>query len=84
MVDAVTRHADLLDETEVPNCLLTLVAHVAAYQAVIKGWEEGDYSQVTSLVEFPRESLQNYIEDSFRKLKQRQAKLLGESGRLFG
>ena len=84
MVEAFTKQADLLEETEMPECLLVLVAHVAAYQAVIKSWQDGDFSDVKSLVAFPRVALESYVVGSFLRLKQRQAQLLGESRRLLG
>lgn len=53
----VIQNADLLEESEVPDCLLTLCAHVAAYKAVLKKWESGDFSESTSIVNFPREEI---------------------------
>src|SRR5947209_1888781 len=38
-------NADLLDEPEIPECLLVVCAHVSAYKAVLARWETGDYSE---------------------------------------
>ena len=39
MMELVLEHADLIDESEMPLCLLDLCAHVSGYQAVLKQWE---------------------------------------------
>ncbi|MHA2101041.1 MAG: hypothetical protein ACW99A_20390 [Candidatus Kariarchaeaceae archaeon] len=71
----VIEHSDLLDEEEMPNCLLLLNAHVLNYKAVIKAWELGDYTQNTAIVNFPKD-LQDYTTKMFRILKERQRKLM--------
>lgn len=45
IVDVVTNNAELLIEPEMPQCLLDACAHVAAYQAVLKQWEDGGTRQ---------------------------------------
>lgn len=79
IVDVVTNNAELLIEPDVPQCLLDACAHVAAYQAVLKQWENGDYSRHTSVINFPREQLLAYASASFVRLKAEQLLLLGES-----
>jgi hypothetical protein len=74
----IIEHADLLDEPEMPNCLLSLCAHVAAYQSVLKRWAQGDYSRNWSVINFPREELLLYTAQTFLRLKAVQAALLGE------
>jgi hypothetical protein len=73
----VIDHADLLDEPEMPTCLLTLCAHVSAYKSVLSQWEQGDYSRNWSVINFPREELLIYTEQTFKRLKAEQARLLG-------
>ena len=81
MVDAFTQHADLIDEDEMPKCLLDLAAHVAAYRAVLKSWEAGDFSTHTSLLNFPAAALESYLAPAYRRLKRRQLELLGQTDR---
>jgi hypothetical protein len=78
MVRIITEHSDLLDEDEMPDCLLTLCAHVAGYMPVLKAWEEGDFSRHTSVVNFPAEELLAYTQANYDRLKREQARLLGK------
>ncbi len=78
MVDVITHHADLLEESEMPQCLLDACAHVEAYRPVLKRWEAGDFSENTSLISFPSEELLRYVEEAFVRLKKRQSKLFGD------
>jgi hypothetical protein len=82
MEELVITKADLLDAPTMPDCLLQLVAHVAAYRAFIAQWDEGDFSQQVSLINFPNPELLEYAERAFVKLKREQQDLLGAlSGR---
>jgi hypothetical protein len=78
MVDVIVQKADLLDEAEMPEVLLEVCSHVAAYEAVLKQWTNGDFSRNTSVVDFPRCALVRYTRESFRRLKSEQNRLLGE------
>lgn len=77
----VIEHADLIEEPEMPPCLLAVCAHVAGYQAVIKQWESDDVSLARednlSLVNFPGQELAAYAATRFGQLKAEQAALLG-------
>jgi len=73
----IVENADLLIEERMPDSLLLLVAHVSAYKAVLKKWEKGDYSENTSVVNYPWRDVRTYVETSFLYLKQEQSRLLG-------
>ena len=77
MADVITQHADLLDQSEMPRVLLDICAHVKAYQPVIKRWELGDFSENTSVIDFPAREVQAFVSEGFRRLKTEQAELLG-------
>ena len=77
MEELVIEHADLIDETEMPPCLLELVTHAATYRAVLRAWEEGDFSRHTSMLPYPRATITEYLERRYAELKERQATLLG-------
>ena len=81
MEDLVIQHADLIDETEMPPCLLELVTHVSTYRAVLKAWEQGDFSRHTSMLPYPRATITEYLERRYAELKARQAELLGTATR---
>ncbi len=78
MYELVLSKSDLLIETEMPQCLRDLCAHVVGYQLVMKKWERGDFSENLSLLVFPQIELLKYVDESFDALKREQAKLLGK------
>jgi hypothetical protein len=76
MRDLVVNRADLLEEPEMPTCLLQLCAHVAAYEPVLKQWEDGDYTEHRTPLNFPAREVTDYASASFRELKEEQNRLL--------
>ena len=76
MKDIVIRRADLLVDTEMPDCLLRLCAHVSAYEALERQWEEDDFKEHRPDVNFPRKALTDYAVREYSRLKVEQAKLL--------
>lgn len=76
MYELVLSKSDLLIETTMPEPLLELCAHVAAYFPVLKKWEANDFTEHTSPLNFP-DSLGPYCDQSFQNLKAEQSKLLG-------
>jgi len=78
IVDVITKHADLLDESDMPKPLLDACSHVAAYRAVIKQWEQGDFSELTSVINFPSPDLFLFASEGFTRLKGEQQRLLGQ------
>jgi hypothetical protein len=81
MMELVLKHADLIEEPEMPMCLLALCAHVHGYQAILKEWETGELStrreDNISVVNFPGRDLAGYAATEFGRLKAEQARLLG-------
>ena len=78
MQELIVSKTDLLIETDLPECLEELCAHVAAYQVVLKQWENNDFSEHMSIINFPGRKLLEYSHKSFKSLKEKQAKLIGE------
>jgi hypothetical protein len=68
-VDVIVNKADVLEEAEIPSCLLALCAHVAAYRAVAKKWALDDYSEHLSIIKFPTTDLYQYTNQAFQRLK---------------
>lgn len=77
MYEIIVLKADLLIEKHMPQCLLLFCAHVTAYQPVLKKWELNDYSEHTSLINYPSNELLEYCNKSFERLKAEQSRLLG-------
>jgi hypothetical protein len=78
MAQLVTTHADLIEESEMPTCLLTLCAHVEGYRAILCAWKNGDFSQHLSVVDFPSNELREYTGKHYDRLKHCQSVFLGQ------
>ena len=85
MMELVLNHAHLVEEPDMPSCLLTLCAHVNGYQAILKKWDTGEISiereDNLSIVNFPGEELAAYAATAFSRLKAEQAELLGSTAK---
>ena len=68
MYELILSKSDLLIETEMPQCLRDLCAHVVGYHLVMKKWEKGDYSENLSLVAFPQADLLKYVAELYEAL----------------
>jgi hypothetical protein len=77
--ELVISKSDLLIEKDMPDCLKKLCAHVASYQTVLRKWENNDYSEHIAVIPYPREALITYSQQSFNDLKEKQARLIGET-----
>jgi hypothetical protein len=88
MMELVLNRADLIEEPDMPSCLLALCAHVNGYQAILKEWETGEISiereDNISVVNFPGQELAEYAAAAFSRLKAEQADLLGSSAKRGG
>jgi transposase-like protein len=65
-----------VDEDRIPDVLMKLCAHVAAYEVVLKQWDEDDYTEHTAPIHFPGEELFAYVEERAARLKAEQNRLL--------
>ncbi|KAK9863401.1 hypothetical protein WJX84_008631 [Apatococcus fuscideae] len=75
--EAITQRADLLESSMMEPLLLQLVAHVSAFKVILRRWEEGHVAE-RSAIPYP-DKVVDYAEQEFRKMKTRQAELLGIS-----
>jgi len=78
MYELIVSKADLLIEADIPDCLRALSAHVASYEAVMKQWENNDFSEHSPVINYPAQELIEYSSQSFTYLKKEQEKLLGK------
>ncbi|MEP7342421.1 MAG: hypothetical protein ABI977_32135 [Acidobacteriota bacterium] len=74
----ILENAYLIREERMPECLLDFVTHVSSYKAVIKKWQENDFSEHKPLIVYPPELL-GYAEKSYSELKAEQLKLIGNT-----
>ncbi len=75
--DLILNNAYLIQEKEMPECLLQFIVHVSAYKAITEKWRNGDFRDIDSIIDFPKE-LEVYATDSYKQLKARQIELLGK------
>jgi len=78
MCDVIEKNADLLIEDDLPEPLQKFLAHVSVYKTVFTRWENNDYSEYTSIMNYPTQELQQYLMQSFRYLKEKQRKLISD------
>jgi hypothetical protein len=79
MLSIITKNSDLLIESDLPNALQLFCAHVASYKAVFAEWDKGNFSYHTAVLKYPTQELAQYLEQSYQRLKEGQAQLLGSS-----
>lgn len=73
--DVIVNHLNLLESTHIDPLLLQFVAHVSAYRVILRRWEEGAIGE-WSVVTYP-DKLPEYVEREFKRIKRKQADLLG-------
>ncbi len=77
MEKAILENADLLEDDEIPECLLLLTAHISCCKTILKRWALSDFSKHVSIIAFPGHLIEDYSKESYYLLKNKQAKLLG-------
>ena len=76
MEKAVVENADLFETGEIPEGLLKLCAHVAAYKALRANWKAGNYSERSPLIDYPAAEFRQQVQSTFGNLRHEQARLL--------
>ncbi|MEP5766223.1 MAG: hypothetical protein ABJ308_16615 [Halieaceae bacterium] len=72
----LTNSIDLFDSDEIPDAFIDALAHIAAYRAVLAQWKESDFSEHTSVNNWPREELIAIVKPAYDELRERQRELL--------
>lgn len=80
--DVITNNAELLVESQMPQPLLDVCAHVAGYRPVLRSWKDGDTTHHTSTSNFNGRELAHYALTRFTALKVEQRELMGRSARV--
>lgn len=73
--EVIVSKSDLLVEDKMPESLLKLITHIIIYRAVVNNWELGNFTEHTSIIDFPNDASE-YICTTFDKLKKEQYRLL--------
>lgn len=79
MEEVILKHADLIEEQDMPRCFIDLISHISAYKPVLQKWSNGDFSEHVSVLRFPGAAMTAYLEPQYRTLKLRQTRLRGET-----
>ena len=77
--DLIVTKTHLIDDDVMPEPLIHFLAHVKGYEVTMAAWDIGDYTHLTSTVDHPGREYDEYLRESFARLKKRQQKLLGGS-----
>jgi hypothetical protein len=80
-VELIRSKAHLVLGEAMPDCFLEMAAHVAGWEVVVKQWEEGNFSELTSILPHPRERYHEHITNAFSTLKRQQQSLLAATDR---
>ena len=75
MEQLITEHAHLIEGTKMPKPFLDLISHVEVYKIILKKWENKDFNQHVSYINFP-DSFEVLIKGDYKMLKKRQFDLL--------
>ena len=65
----------LMTDHKIPKDIFDFVAHITSYKALIKRWEQDDYTEWFPETEFP-ENFPTHIANIYKELKENQVKLL--------
>lgn len=75
MVEAILGNIHLVEGNEVPVSFLEFIAHVEGYRVIRHRWELGDFTEHTSLINFPR-AFEANVNEVYELLNRRQAELV--------
>lgn len=65
----------LIREEEIPRPLIDFIAHITPYKTIVTKWENNDYTEHFSSVDFPKE-FKGYIHRSYYSLKNEQLHIM--------
>ncbi|QDT64187.1 hypothetical protein [Calycomorphotria hydatis] len=71
---AIIENGDLLIDSKLSEPLINMLAHIAAYRALYPKWQAGDFTDHTSLINFPGDLLPQ-VEAAYQKLLKQQRAL---------
>jgi hypothetical protein len=80
LYELVLTKAHLLVDRQMPDCLLQLCAHVAAYRAIMNLPEDVGNTAEISPIPFPQDDLISYARERFLLLRREQARLMKALG----
>ena len=76
--ELILDNAYLIQEQEMPECLLEFLTHVSTYKVITAKWTQDDFSETILVIDFPFE-LNDYARKSYERLKTEQLDLIGKA-----
>lgn len=73
----ILENTHLIYEKKIPDCFVEFSKHVVSYRALMAKWEENNFTETYSPIDFPAE-FDPYVQSTFEKLKAEQSKLIGQ------
>jgi hypothetical protein len=80
MEKIIVENTHLIEGADMPQSFKELLAHVEVYKIVIKKWENMDFSEHSSYLNYPS-GFEDYVASTFSSLKRRQIGLIGNVAR---
>ena len=75
----INSHLELIVEDEMPREFTDALAHIAVYRAVIARWAQNDFSEHTSVINFPSAELIALVKPTYKALKAEQLGLISDT-----
>lgn len=75
MENIILEKSFLIREEVIPQPLTDYISHISPYKAILAKWEEKDFSEHFSTVDFPKD-FTTYIHRSYHALKKEQIRLM--------
>lgn len=72
----ILNNIDLLESDKIPDAFLDAIAHISAYKAVLTRWENEDFSEHTSVNNWPARQLKIAVKADFDLLRVKQRELI--------
>jgi hypothetical protein len=72
----IVDHMDLMEGDDMEDVFIEALAHISVYHAVLKQWEEGDFSEHSSVINFPDAALLETVEPAYKRLRKEQEELI--------
>ena len=76
MERVITDNLDLVEGGEMPKAFVDVLAHIAAYHTVLRKWDAGDYTEHTSIINFPGAELKAVVKPVYDRLLREQTLLI--------
>lgn len=71
----IVHNLDLVEGEGIPPAFLDFLSHIAVYRAVLKQWEQHNFSEHASIIDYPFDDLKRAVEPVYRALMAEKERL---------